>query len=238
MLPFFRRRRPSLEARMRRDWDRRARENYRYYIAHQGWETEEAFAESGERDLEVILSDLTAFISPQAAVLEIGCGAGRLLEPLARRFRMVYGVDVSPEMIRRAKQRLRGCRNVKVWTNNGRDLKPLRSGTINLVISHIVFQHIPDPGVIASYIKEAYRVLKPGGLFKFQVCGREDTPEAEIDERTRPKDTMYGVRFTQQEIGEITAAAGFQLLSTYVRKQIQYLWTIAQKPGGTVARRP
>ncbi len=215
---------------MRQDWDERAK-NYRLYIGLT--DSEEEFEESGERELEVILSDIRERLSPDASVLEIGCGAGRLLKPLAQRFRTVYGVDISPEMIRRAKERLKDCKNVEVWINNGSDLKPLPSDSIDFAFSYVVFQHIPEAAVIASYIHEAYRVLKPGGLFKFQVWGLEDTPEAEAAERARPKDTINGVRLTERQIRTMTEGAGFRILSTYVTENpiLPLLWTIAEKPG-------
>jgi SAM-dependent methyltransferase len=37
-----------------------------------------------------------------------------------------------------------------------------------MVVSFTVFQHIPQVAVIESYLVEAVRVLRPGGLFVFQ----------------------------------------------------------------------
>ena len=39
--------------------------------------------------------------------LEIGCGPGRLMKPMSRHFGEIHGVDVSDEMIARARQNLR-----------------------------------------------------------------------------------------------------------------------------------
>ena len=215
---------------MRQEWDQRAREDARRHIASDAWDTEEAFDKSGERDVELILSDIHDLVSPEAAVLEIGSGTGRMLKALARRFKTVYAVDVSAEMIRQARERLRGFRNVSLRRNNGTDLRPLRSASFDLVISYIVFQHIPDAMVVESYVGEAYRVLRPGGVFKFQVGGREDTPEAAMEEALRPKTTWDGARFTEGEIGQLTGEVGFRALSTNFGVSIQYLWVVAQKP--------
>ena len=231
-LPFRRAREDPATAAMRQAWDERARENVRFYIAADDWETEEEFDRSGERNVEWMLSDIGQFLSPAAAILDIGCGIGRMLKPLAQRFRKVYGVDISPEMIRRAKERMKGLKNVEVWANNGRDLKPLQAEQIDLALSLIVFQHIPNPEIIRGYIYDAHRVLKPSGLFKFQVWGRDDTAEAAKTEKESERDTWFGARFTEREMRQATAEAGFLVLSTYTWHQLEldYLFVVAQKP--------
>src|ERR1039458_9658851 len=95
--------------RMRRDWDRRALENARYYVAtgQKEWSDEEFFA-AGEQELkDQILNDLGNICQgkdPKSMkVLEIGCGAGRVTRALARFFGEVYAVDISRHMIRHAR---------------------------------------------------------------------------------------------------------------------------------------
>lgn len=56
-----------------------------------------------QEDIDLYLNYAQAAGSP---ALEIGCGTGRLLEPLARRGIEVVGVDSSPAMLARARQRL------------------------------------------------------------------------------------------------------------------------------------
>jgi SAM-dependent methyltransferase len=56
-----------------------------------------------QEDLDLYLNYALAVGSP---VLELGCGTGRLMEPLARRGMEVVGVDSSPAMLARARQRL------------------------------------------------------------------------------------------------------------------------------------
>src|SRR5580700_63477 len=94
---------------MRDDWDQRARENARYYVAtgRTEWTDEEFFA-SGEQAVEEdILTDMGNVYQgkdPKSMrVLEIGCGAGRLTRALAKMFGEVHAVDVSGEMVARSK---------------------------------------------------------------------------------------------------------------------------------------
>ncbi|HEY7351032.1 MAG TPA: class I SAM-dependent methyltransferase [Ktedonobacterales bacterium] len=56
-----------------------------------------------QEDVDLYLNYAQAVGAP---VLELGCGAGRLLEPLARRGIEVVGVDSSPAMLARARQHL------------------------------------------------------------------------------------------------------------------------------------
>ena len=93
---------------MRQDWDERARENARHYVATGQTEwTDEAFFASGEKAIaEQLLNDMGNVCQgkdPKAMrVLEIGCGAGRLTRALAKLFGEVHAVDVSGEMVERA----------------------------------------------------------------------------------------------------------------------------------------
>src|ERR1700719_3921711 len=98
---------------MRQDWDRRARENARHYVATGQTEwSDEAFFASGEKAIaEQLLNDMENVCQgkdPKAMrVLEIGCGAGRITRALAKLFGEVHAVDVSGEMVERAKAALK-----------------------------------------------------------------------------------------------------------------------------------
>src|SRR5690349_3268792 len=116
---------------MRRDWDERARENARHYVANgrEHW-TDADFFRSGEIALEDhIHSDLTNICQHKdpkgMRVLEIGCGAGRITRALASFFGEVCAVDISGEMVRLAREALRDYPNAHIYQNNGKDLAVL-----------------------------------------------------------------------------------------------------------------
>src|SRR5262245_47917602 len=125
---------------MRSDWERRARENAPFYICTTAAESAEAFAASGEKDLDQQILDGLR-VSPDWAVLEIGCGIGRLLKPLSRRVRRAVGVDLSEEMIRRGRDYCADRPNVELRRTDG-GLEALGEGQFDFVFSHIVFQHL------------------------------------------------------------------------------------------------
>jgi ubiquinone/menaquinone biosynthesis C-methylase UbiE len=115
----------------------------------------------------------------------------------------VHAVDISAEMIRIARDRLAGASNIAFHQNNGMDLRDLPSASFDFALSFIVFQHIPSKEVVEGYVKEVYRVLKPGRLFKFQVQGAEF-------ENSSPLSTWYGVSYTRREVEQLAARNGFE----------------------------
>lgn len=194
---------------MRREWDERARENARYYVntATTQW-TDEEFFDSGERTVaEQILNDMINICQgkdpKQMRVLEIGCGAGRVTRALARVFGEVYAVDISGEMVRQARLALAATPNSHVFQNNGTDLRVLGDIQVDFAFSCIVFQHIPSREVIENYVRDVRRLLRPGGLFKFQVQG-----DATIE--TAPDDTWLGVPFSDEEAVAMAERTGFE----------------------------
>lgn len=207
---------------MARDWDERARENARHYVAtgKDDWSDEEFFA-SGERTVtEQILNDMINICQgrdpKQMRVLEIGCGAGRITRALSNVFGEVHGVDVSGEMVALAARALTDRPSAQVYRNNGKDLAVVPPGPYDFAFSTIVFQHIPSREVIYSYVREVHRLLRPGALFKFQVQG-----DASIE--TTPEDTWLGVPFSDQDAVEMAEACGFEARHRHGAGD-QYFW--------------
>jgi len=192
---------------MRRDWDRRAKENARHYVAtlQEQW-TDDEFFESGATWVRYHIESGLADIcmgrpASEMRILEIGCGAGRMTLPLSKIFGEVNAVDISPEMIARAQEALRDRKNVHLQVNSGADLSLFPDEHFDFVFSAIVFQHIPSAAIIENYIKESWRVLRPGSVFKFQVQGLP------IDESDL--NTWVGVGFSPEQMSDIAQRCGF-----------------------------
>jgi cyclopropane fatty-acyl-phospholipid synthase-like methyltransferase len=151
-------------------------------------------------------------------VLEIGCGAGRITRALAKLFGEVHAVDVSGEMVSRARHALADHTNAYVYQNNGKDLSILPPGPYDFAFSMIVFQHIPSREVIYSYVREVHRLLRPGALFKFQVQGNTSV-------KSRPDDTWHGVAFSEADAIEMAEQCGFEPRYRHgVGDQYFWLW--------------
>lgn len=109
-------------------------------------------------------------------VLEIGCGIGRLLAPLADNHETCefYGLDISDEMIKLAQKRP----NIHYQAYND---------DLDLVFSMLVFQHMNTDSKV-EMLNMAYDNLRKGGTLLFQfVIGTEDAPysyQLSLDEMT------------------------------------------------------
>ena len=194
---------------MKRDWDRRARENARHFVdtSRTDW-TDQTFFASGEQAIaEEILTDTVNIYQgkdpARMRVLEIGCGAGRLTRALSGIFGEVHAVDVSGEMVARARAALQDRPNVTFYQNNGCDLTVVPPLVFDFAYSSHVFQHIPSREVIDTYVREVHRLLRPGALFKFQVQGH-------LSGDSSPDDTWHGVSFTQEQASEMARRCGFE----------------------------
>jgi SAM-dependent methyltransferase len=158
---------------IRRDWDTRARENARAYINWPDIANEEgAFFVSGrcdyERYVKPFLKKMDLHPGDKVA-LEIGCGIGRIARWMAADFREYIGVDVSPEMIRKAASYQ--LPNATFRSVSGADLSGVPAGSVDFVLSFAVFQHVPDKSAIFNYFAETARVLRHGGFFRLHMKG-------------------------------------------------------------------
>lgn len=208
--------------RMKQDWDERAQETTNLFIDNRA-RSEEEFKALGEADAQMILADVSRYLTPEATVLEIGCGNGRILEPMARRFREVWGVDISAEMIKRGRERLADFAHAHFVENNGTDMAEVPSDHFDLCYSYFTFRHFTEHVITERYLKEAYRALKPRGILKVEISGvYASNPFRHLYDENHA-DTWQGVRFSMSEIVKMVEAIGFQMIAAYHPYQQQQL---------------
>ena len=170
-----------------------------------------SFMQTGEREISLLFHELDALnlaVLRHAAV-DFGCGVGRLTQALARRFGSVLGLDVSPEMIRLARQVNRYGDRVRYETNDGSVASAVPEGSVDFVYSTLVLQHM-HPDISSTYVSELVKSLRAGGLFVFQL------PVSRAEARRGPEpmpEPAYraAVVFLRPVPGKIAVSSSLQL---------------------------
>lgn len=107
----------------------------------------------------------TYFPSGRIKVLDIGASSGEFLEAARNAGWEVYGVEPSAEGVDKAREK-----GLNVIQSPAESL-PFQDNTFDFVHSNHVFEHLSDPLMAA---KEAWRVLKPGGVIFIEVPNQFD----------------------------------------------------------------
>lgn len=102
-------------------------------------------------DLEI---EIAAPFAQDARVLELGCGTGLILRRLAEIAREAVGVDLSHEMVARAREKGLDVRVADLRT------LPFDDDSFDLTCSFKVLPHVPD---VEAAVQEALRVTRTGG---------------------------------------------------------------------------
>jgi SAM-dependent methyltransferase len=205
-------------------WDRSAQADHIKAIADQ--DDERSFELSGAN----VAAELVPLIGNHAKVLEIGAGAGRIMQHMAPRCLEVHGVDISAEMVARGKERLQHLPRVSFHHTNGYDLGEFEDATFDLVYSDIAFQHMPKT-VAFNYMRESYRVLNANGRFRLQVPNLlEEEHWRAFNHFTQPYFVQhpYPMNFyTPAEVALMLTSAGF-----WVERMTSDIVVLARKSGG------
>ena len=125
-----------------------------------GHQDESAVRRSAQTPVKNLIE--LAGVHPQDDVLEFGCGVARIGLELAPRCRSWTGADLSANMLATAAERLRGVNNVRLLKLHQIGLDQLESTSFDLVYSTNMLAHL-DGMDRWRYVKDAFRVLRPGG---------------------------------------------------------------------------
>jgi cyclopropane fatty-acyl-phospholipid synthase-like methyltransferase len=161
-------------------WDDFARmDAYTYIMTDLPRGDRQAFWRSGEATVsEELLPIIRKNTVLLGTALEIGCGVGRLVFPLAHHFERVLGLDISPEMVRQATALAmqKNVPNARFFTLADYQQHPqdlgLRGGSVDFVYSLIVFQHIADFRWIKDYFELVRLLLSSQGVAYLQFDSR------------------------------------------------------------------
>jgi malonyl-CoA O-methyltransferase len=144
-------------------------------------------------------------------VLDVGCGTGRDLEALGRRYpkAQVIGVDFSAAMLAGARGRApwwrRFARASAGLLRADAELLPLAPGTADFVFSNLTL-HWCDP---QAFFAEASRTLSAGGLLLFSTFGPDTLKELRDAFRAvDPSPHVHGF-IDMHDLGDLLVHAGF-----------------------------
>ncbi len=209
---------------MRADWNARATEDANYYVAFgRRDQDEEGFDATGDEIVHGLKWEMRRLPEGNLRArraLEIGCGPGRLMKPMSALFGEIHGVDISDQMVERARARLQGIPHAHVHVALRSNLEMFADDSFDFVYSYAVFQHIPSRDVVLGYLAEARRVLRDGGLLRCQING---LPETAVR-----YDTWSGVRISASELETFCRAHDFQMLALE-GVSTQYMWVTLRK---------
>jgi len=164
-----------------------------------------------EKDVEAAI--LTRLPQKIGGLLDIGTGTGRMLELVAPRAAHAIGIDVSPEMLAIARNRLPGetLGHVQVRLGDLYRLPFTDAGTgeneagFDVVLFHQVLHYLDDPG---AAVAEAARVMTRGGrllIADFAPHGLEFLRDEYAHRR---------LGFSDREVEGWLSAAGLTLSAT------------------------
>lgn len=155
----------------RRNWEIIGLKKEKAFQMMDNSKTEEEIQKSGKEVAERLRKALN--IDKEKRVLEIGCGVGRIGKFLAENCKEWVGVDISKNLLKIAKKRLKNLSNIKLKYIKNANLSIFEDNCFDVVYSHIVFLHLEKEDMW-NYILEAKRVLKPYGIFYFDTFNLTD----------------------------------------------------------------
>lgn len=111
----------------------------------------------------VTILDEWGLLRPEFAILDFGCGTGRVSGAIAPRVARVVAVDVSPRMVDLACDRLKLQGNAWVLRCDGAGLSLFRDRSFDVALAIDSFPYLVRSGVAAQHVADAARLLKPEG---------------------------------------------------------------------------
>jgi ubiquinone/menaquinone biosynthesis C-methylase UbiE len=153
-------------------------------VQKQFTKTADAFSTFAVRDTPEVLAEKVEFVRPQPteSALDVACGPGAFVLALAPRVRFARGIDLTAEMLSRARafQQERNISNAAFDRGEAEQL-PYPDASFDLVTCQCAFHHMPKP---EEAFQEMVRVTKPEGrIALIDTLAPESDPKFELHNR-------------------------------------------------------
>ena len=201
-------------------WDRFYAQHNRWFFKDRRWLTSE-FPELFDANLG-------------ERILEVGCGAGNTIFPLAR-FRpdptlRIFACDFAPSAVQLVREfREFDSQRMTVFLHDlAKDdsFKGIPDGSMDIVVAIFVLSAL-DPARLPSVFTKLYRVLRPGGLLLFRDYGQYDMTQLRFKPNRLIRPNLYvrgdgtGVHFfCNDEISDLATFAGFTVVSNTIDRRV------------------
>lgn len=183
--------------------------------------------------------------TPDDEVLELGCGTGIFTAMIAERVKRVTATDFSPQMLKRAAQRLGKFDNVKTRQEDACRTS-FADDCFSAVLAVNLLHHADEPTAV---VRECLRVLTPGGRLVVIDCVGHGgslwrwirTSLGRLRRRGQPQDEHH--HFSADELVALITAAGLTIQETTLirqgrgRMEFACLRAVGPAPTGKTPRR-
>ncbi|MFI1915978.1 class I SAM-dependent methyltransferase [Nocardia sp. NPDC020380] len=152
-------------------------------------------------------------------IVDIGCGTGILTARIAAELtpEVVYGIDMSPGMLARARERSTGVQ----WRNAPAEQLGLPDGSVDAVVTTTAFHFFNQSAALAEF----HRVLKPGGLLAIDALNLRARWAAPVQRLTGTRLSPAASPSPQQMI-ELITVAGFAPVEQRPVRRPWYSWPV------------
>ncbi len=165
-----------------------------------------------------LLRRIVAFadLPPESQVLDVGCGPGLLAEAFLVAGHLVYGIDLSGEMVLRARRRCgeRTSSSRRYWFRQGSlfdvgltDPWPPFDATVSRYVLH----HVTDP---LAFLRRQVVLLRPNGVLI--LCDHTTDPDPALaswhQQIEKARDVTHTANLTPGALVDLLAASGLEVI--------------------------